>query len=300
MQKLGIGLGILIGVALAIWVWQPDPTVCERTLAYRIGEIDKRFGLSTVELRETVQQAEALWEAESGTNLFEYDPTARLTINLVFDARQHITIAKQHLASKLKLTEASHTQLTQSYDHWRSRYDAQIQTYETALSAYQERLRMYNEEADYWNKNGGAPKNEYERLESERATLSHIKQALDEERQSLQDVIDTMKSLQDQETRLVALYQRQAKTYQSLYGETTHFHKGEYNGSAITIYQFHDTADLTLVLAHELGHALGLRHVDDPQAVMHAFMGEQDITHLRLSRDDIAMLGAACKWHADG
>jgi predicted Zn-dependent protease len=53
-------------------------------------------------------------------------------------------------------------------------------------------------------------------------------------------------------------------------------------------------------MAHELGHALGLRHVDDPQAVMHAFMGEQDITPLVLSRDDIDILAAACRRHEDG
>ena len=105
IQKLGIGLGILIGVALVIWVWQPHSTVCERTLAYRIGDVDRRFGLSAAELRETIHQAAALWEVASGTNLFKYDATARLAINLVFDARQHITIAKQHLGHKLKLTE---------------------------------------------------------------------------------------------------------------------------------------------------------------------------------------------------
>ena len=108
-----------------------------------------------------------------------------------------------------------------------------------------------------------------------------------------------LKSLQGQESKLADLYQRQAKTYQSLYGETTHFHKGEYNGRAITIYQFHDTADLTLVIAHEFGHALGLGHVDDPQAVMHAFMGEQDIARLMLSRHDIDILADACRWHED-
>jgi predicted Zn-dependent protease len=76
----------------------------------------------------------------------------------------------------------------------------------------------------------------------------------------------------------------------------THFHKGEYQGNAITIYQFYDTADLALVLAHELGHALGLGHIDDPSAVMHAVMGEQDLTPLRLTPGDVHALRSVCGW----
>jgi hypothetical protein len=44
-------------------------------------------------------------------------------------------------------------------------------------------------------------------------------------------------------------------TFNGLYGEPRQFHKGEYDGRTITIFEFHDERDLTLVLAHELGHA---------------------------------------------
>jgi predicted Zn-dependent protease len=47
-------------------------------------------------------------------------------------------------------------------------------------------------------------------------------------------------------------------------------------------------------LAHELGHTLGLGHVDNPTAVMHYLMGEQNIDDLTLTRDDIDALRTAC------
>ena len=77
------------------------------------------------------------------------------------------------------------------------------------------------------------------------------------------------------------------KYYNALYGEHRHFHKGEYDGKDITIYQYRDLADLILILTHELGHALGLAHVNDPKAVMYEILGKQDLETLTLTSTDV-------------
>ena len=103
-----------------------------------------------------------------------------------------------------------------------------------------------------------------------------------------------MKELEDRDKTLVETHAKQVQSYNALYGEHRHFHKGEYNGKEITIYQYQDLADLILTLAHELGHALGLAHVDDPKAVMYELLSDQDLDTLTLSSADVRALHTAC------
>jgi predicted Zn-dependent protease len=62
----------------------------------------------------------------------------------------------------------------------------------------------------------------------------------------------------------------------------------------VPFYEKFRLDDLILILAHELGHALGLDHVDNPKAVMHEILGDQDLDTLTLTSADVRALHTAC------
>ncbi len=293
MGKLGAILFLCSCALVAGWFWQQSQG-CERPLHYRIGEVDERFDLSTREYRKIIQEAGDIWESALGQALFVYDAAASFAINLVYDERQHATLTSQELSRKMQQTESSNQKVRALHDHWKDIYDARSEAYQAALDAHQKRLVAYNTTAEAWNRKGGVPQAEFDALTAEREAIDRMREELNAERDAIDEIAQTLNALQAQSKTLVATYNRNAHTYNALYGVNTPFHKGEYDGESITIFQFQDMDDLLLVLAHEMGHALGIDHVDTPEAIMHALMGSQNLDDLALTPADIQALQATC------
>lgn len=290
-----LGLLVLFGCAVGVW-WQRAQldVACTQALPYRLGQVDERFGLSHSDVLAAIQRAERTWEEELGGQLFEYDPMARLSINLLFDERQQTVLAGQRLANKVQQTVASHDTLAEAYTHWRQVLTEKTQAYDSALAAYKTREAEHQALVQQWNTQGGAPLLVYRDLEEERQQLQTLLQHLESDRAYLDNLVTTVNTLANRIQTLTVTYQRQVKTYKNLYGENRRFHKGEYNGESISIYQFHNLDDLTLVLTHELGHALGVGHVGNPKAVMHDAIGEQDLDPVELTPEDVNAFRIAC------
>jgi predicted Zn-dependent protease len=285
---------LLICVVLGVLVWHQHQAACHTPILYRIGHIDAQFGLSDSEVRAALEQAEHLWNNALGRNLFAYSASAKLIINFVFDERQHATRVKERLLSRLQQTEASHADLAQSYDTWRGLYQDKRKAYEAARMAYEARVQAYNTQIQQWNARGGTPVQVQQTLAVERTQIEASQGQLAADQRELQDIIATLKGLEDRDKTLVETHTRQVQSYNTSYGEHRRFHKGEYDGKEITIYQYQDLDDLILILAHELGHALGLAHVDDPKAVMHEILGDQDLDTLTLTSADVRALRTVC------
>ena len=130
---------LVVCVALAAGLWFTRPTPCGRPIAYRLGTVDGRFGLTNAEVLEALREAESLWGRAVGRDVFTHDPRATLTVTLVYDERQQTTQTSQRLWSSMQQAQASHAVVSRSYAEWRETYERRARSYETTYAAYQER-----------------------------------------------------------------------------------------------------------------------------------------------------------------
>ena len=287
-------VSLVVCVALAAGLWLTRPTPCGRPIAYRLGPVDSRFGLTNDEVLEALRQAESLWGRAMARDLFVHDPRASLTVTLVYDERQQTTQTSQRLWTSMQQAQASHAQVSRSYTEWRETYERRARNYETTYAAYQERAAAYNAQMQQWGARGGVPREQQAGLEAERSRLQAMRSELETERMAIESLAGTVRTLAEKGNALAEAHNRDVMTFNSRYGAPRQFHKGEFDGREITVFEFHDMRDFTLLLAHELGHALGLGHVDDPTAIMHAVGGEQAVEPLRLTAADLAALQKLC------
>lgn len=270
------------------------PGPCDQPLLYSIGSIDPRFGISAEEFQKTIAEAEEIWENEMGKNIFDYAPEGTVKINLVFDERQQIARESEVLNQELEKLSTSVDTLDNKYADLKKDYEKKAAEYEAAAKKYEKKQKDYNKDVSYWNSQGGAPADEFKKLQDESDELSDDFNKLNKKRKEINKLAKEINKLTEKEGKIVSDYNQKVNTYKSKYGESREFEKGVYNGQEINIYQFNETSDLRLVLAHELGHARGITHVENTQSLMYYLMADQDMENSKLTTEDVVALKKVC------
>ena len=113
---------------------------------------------------------------------------------------------------------------------------------------------------------------------------------------SLSDMVSEINALVDELNRVAKLLNLKVDTYNKIgasRGETFTggLYKSDERGRSIDIYEFSSHDKLVRILAHEFGHALGLDHIDDSEAIMYTLnQGGKGA----LSKSDLAILRELC------
>ncbi len=289
---LALGTGILL-LILVWYLW--SPAVCLTPITYSLNRLDSEFLITDDEVEKAFMQAEKLWEDEVGYNLFTYkkDGSGKIKIDFIFDDRQ--SSANSALVQKKTLDKQKDNidSIQQTISGLTDEYQKLFKSYKRALSSYNQELSTYNNDVKIYNDIGGAPEDIFLKLEKKRKNLKT-------QADNLTSTVDRLnflsKNINQSEKKLNVIskeYNLKVETYNNRFGTHKEFTQGDYVTNRINIYKFSSPYELSIVLAHEFGHALGLKHVNAKDSIMYyIFDKNKDVS--KPSADDKKMFFSTC------
>jgi hypothetical protein len=285
---------VIILVPAVIYFRTPSP--CREPITYRIGKVDERFGLSRQEFGTAVNTAAAMWGQPLSGRLFREDPEGAIEVNLVYDYRQEATDRLKKLDYKIDRSKNSYEELKIRLDNLKMEFNQKNAALGNDLNAYNARMNAFNAEVESWNRRGGVPENIHQRLMSEKNELKVLRDTLQEGQEEMKRLADTINSLVVVINEIASDYSLDLVDHQNTGKQLgIEFCEGFYEKKKgrqnITIYQFDNDHRLVRVLAHEFGHALGLKHSNIEEAVMYRLVSSNA---LELAADDVAALKRKC------
>lgn len=290
-------ISVTTAVSPYLFTLPPDRPGCDAPIPYRIEASDPRFPLDSEAFRRGVFEAESVWERDLGKDLFTYDPEANLVIRTEFDERQKMTDEAKDLEIRISAYETEATRLDREYDTAVAKFEKESAAFKKTADEFNGKLAEYNEDVKEWNASSQGALAEYEALERRREKLEKEERALVAMSQKIDRLAENANDLAERLNKSTADINRNIGTFKERYGEPKPFVQGLYDPGipSVTVFQFEDHDDLRLVLAHELGHALGIEgHVESDFSLMHYLMGGQNLEHPNLSPEDIVAYVSIC------
>ncbi|NBC26300.1 MAG: matrixin family metalloprotease [Bacteroidetes bacterium] len=277
---------------------------CQDPLYFDVGDIDSRFVINRKEATAAARDAASLWNTASNTLLAHRnsssDHPADITIHFVYDERQRRSDAEYRFREQIRARQTQLDQRKEQHEERRARFKRESERYERFAKRTARELSDLNAWVSEKNEAGGFKEDEFKEFEKRKAGIEQRQQQVlrlqDQLSSQAQSINREMENLNREFDKLNDMTDR----YNEEFAGSMKFTKATYqrrgSGGEIKIHQFMSKSELRLIIAHELGHALGIGHLANPESVMFNLMGEQDLyPEISLTRDDRQAAEAVCQ-----
>jgi len=271
---------------------------CEETITWRFGFVDSRFDIDKDSLKTIVQHVSGLWSGAAGYSVIAYDPEGEVELNFYYTDQQQYTDDEQELSDRIARLRQRYYSQNVIYQRQENLFERKERLFNEKQTEYNADVVVYNQTLNRIQTTGVRTRELDEQLkrlkreiEFQELELEILRNELHEQEQELQNLSEELNLRADAVNELVYQYQKRFSSWRT-------FYQGVYLNVAgerkINIYQFDDADRLTLLLAHEFGHALGIDHVGNPKSVMYYLTDRQDSRNLKLSEEDIRAFQLRC------